>query len=424
MTPRLLAIMGSGETTPTMVKTHRELLARLGPPPVPAALLDTPFGFQANADDLAARAVEYFRRSVGHDLALASFRHPAADPLEHETMLARLREARYVFSGPGSPSYALRLWRGTQVPKILAEKLQSGGCLTFASAAALTLGVATVPVYEIYKVGEEPHWLEGLDLLSEAGLSAAVVPHYDNAEGGTHDTRFSWLGEERLVRMEQLLPDGAFILGVDEHTGLLLDLDAGIATVVGLGGVTVRSGGRSTRLPAGETLPTAELAALAGRAAASPAGLPGAAGAGGGLATTGDTPGPSVAVSPLLAAVGRHASGFDASLEGGDVPAGVRAVLDLEEELAAWAADLTQSDELDRARAALRAMVVRLGELVAPGPVDPAAIGPFVDLLLELRAAARAAERWAEADAVRDGLVVLGVEVRDGPEGTTWGLLS
>ena len=45
--PRLLVIMGSGETSPTMVQTHREVLGRLGPPPVPAVLLDTPFGFQA-----------------------------------------------------------------------------------------------------------------------------------------------------------------------------------------------------------------------------------------------------------------------------------------------------------------------------------------------------------------------------------------
>ena len=54
--PRLLVIMGSGETSPTMVKTHRQLFARLGPPPVPAVLLDTPFGFQENASEVAGRA--------------------------------------------------------------------------------------------------------------------------------------------------------------------------------------------------------------------------------------------------------------------------------------------------------------------------------------------------------------------------------
>jgi GntR family transcriptional regulator/MocR family aminotransferase len=42
--------MGSGETSPTMVKAHRSLMAQ------PAVLLDTPFGFQENADDIVARA--------------------------------------------------------------------------------------------------------------------------------------------------------------------------------------------------------------------------------------------------------------------------------------------------------------------------------------------------------------------------------
>jgi len=75
-----------------------------------------------------------------------------------------------------------------------------------ASAAALTLGRYTIPVYEIYKVGEAPRWLEGLDLLTPIGLPVAVVPHYDNAEGGNHDTRFCYLGEHRLRMLEDELP--------------------------------------------------------------------------------------------------------------------------------------------------------------------------------------------------------------------------
>jgi hypothetical protein len=255
--PRLLAIMGSGETSPTMAKTHRELLARVGPPPV---LLDTPFGFQANADDLVAKATEYFRVSVGADLGLASWRSAAeADALATGRALARLREAHYVFSGPGSPSYALRQWAGSPIPGALADLLATGGCVTFASAAALTLGVATVPVYEIYKVGAAPEWLEGLDLLGALGLRAAVIPHYDNAEGGTHDTRFCYLGEPRLARLERELPEGAFVLGVDEHTALVLDLAAGTASVLGSGVVTLRLGERSRQLPAGSTVTMDEL---------------------------------------------------------------------------------------------------------------------------------------------------------------------
>ncbi|MCA1676625.1 MAG: hypothetical protein LC799_32120 [Actinobacteria bacterium] len=48
----------------------------------------------------------------------------------------------------------------------------------------------------------DQRWAEGLDLLSVLGLWAAVLPHFDSAEGGTHATRFCYLGEQRLQLME------------------------------------------------------------------------------------------------------------------------------------------------------------------------------------------------------------------------------
>ena len=43
-----------------------------------------------------------------------------------------------------------------------------------------------------------------------------------------------------------------------------------------------------------------------------------------------------------------------------------------------------------------------------------------VNELLVRRAAARAAKDWAASDRVRDELAALGVQVKDGPTGTTW----
>ena len=435
--PRLLVVMGSGETSPTMVKTHRGLLERLGPAPVPAVLLDTPFGFQENADDITERAVHYFKESVGAHLDVASFRSAddAADTVAHERMLDRLRRARYVFAGPGSPSFALRQWQGSAIPDALAEKVARGGCVCFASAAALTLGITTVPVYEIYKVGEDPHWLEGLDLLSAAGLRAAVIPHYNNAEGGNHDTRFCYLGERRLRRIEPELPEGAFVLGVDEHTGCVFDLDEGTATVVGLGVVTVRARGRSEEFPSGTTVAIGDLVATAERLARGGEGAVSAQGASGTVGSEGDDrawpsvsrdPGdaaPRPARSPLMEAVDIRQREFDGALERRDADGAAAAILGLDSDLAAWAADTTQSDEMDRARGALRAMVVRLGEAAAGGMQDPrAVVGPYVELVLGRRAAAREERRFSDADALRDGLIALGVEVMDGPAGTTWEL--
>jgi hypothetical protein len=416
--PRILTIMGSGETTPTMARVHRAILDRLGNRPVPAVVLDTPYGFQENADDITDRAIEYFRASVGYPFGAASFRSADSDALVRETALARIREARLVFAGPGSPSYALRQWSGTDIPGLLGRKLAEGGAVTMASAAALTLGRFTIPVYEIYKAGEAPRWLAGLDLLTPLGLPVAVVPHYDNAEGGNHDTRFCYLGERRLRILEAELPAEVFILGVDGHTAFVMDLDAGTASVLGLGTVTVRKDGRSTVFPAGSEVPIAGLVEAAGHAgsvdvAALVASPPGASG-------TPAEPSPS---RPLREEVANLEQVFSASLEECDVPAAVRAILALEETIQAWSSDTDQSDALAVARSSLRAAVVCLGELAVEGSRDPAElVGPFVDALLAERLRARESRDWVAADAIRDRLLAAGIELHDSPDGTTWEL--
>lgn len=418
--PRILAIMGSGETAPAMAKVHRALFDRFGGP-VPAAILDTPYGFQENADELSARTVEFFATSVGRPVEVASFRSAEVDAVTAATALARIREARYVMAGPGSPSYALRQWAGSPIPDALGNKLAAGGILTMASAAALTLGVVSIPVYEIYKVGEPPRWLDGLDLLGLAtGLRAAVVPHYDNAEGGTHDTRFCYMGERRLQILESMLPDGAFVLGVDSHTALVLDLAAGTASVAGLGGVTVRVAGRSERFEAGASVPIQALQATARGLAE---GQTSEAVHSAALAAASSPEHPARATGPMRQEMQELEGAFIASLTAGEVRDAVAALLALDDAVNARVRAGEDSPDLDAASATFQALVVRLGEQVAKGGGGSDArdaLAPLVDTLLELRDRARAAKDWATADLIRDRLGAAGVEVRDGASGSTW----
>jgi cyanophycinase-like exopeptidase len=427
--PRTLVIMGSGEFAPTMAKVHVSLFDRLGQAAT-GTVIDTPYGFQENADELTERAVAFFRDRVGRSFSVASYRGEEVDPAAAAAAVARIRDASYVMAGPGSPSYALRAWRDGPIPAALASRLDEGGILTMASAAALTLGVVTIPVYEIYKVGEPPHWLDGLDLLGHAtGLRAAVVPHFDNAEGGTHDTRYCYLGERRLRILERALPDGAFVLGVDSHTAAIFDLAEGRVAVRGLGGLTVRVDGRSSVLGAGPAVPIEALATAANRLRAGDVDVAvGEAGPRARAARSGRT------VAAPRDGHGRPGSirGAVADLEGafvdglgdGDPARAVEALLALDDAIDARTRTGEDSLDLDNARSIFRSLIVRLGEAAIRGTRDPRdAVDPFVSALLEVRARARTSGDWATADLIRDRLATAGVEVRDVPDGSDWRLM-
>jgi cysteinyl-tRNA synthetase len=55
-----------------------------------------------------------------------------------------------------------------------------------------------------------------------------------------------------------------------------------------------------------------------------------------------------------------------------------------------------------------------------PRPLARAVDDAYVRLMIDQRAAARAAKDWAESDRIRDELAAMGVVLKDGKDGTTW----
>ena len=228
--------MGSGENSPAMVTPHQNILKKLGKDSK-RINLDTPYGFQENADELTERIRKYFTVNVGYEIQDFQLRNVNAN------LDSDVENSDWVFAGPGSPTYALKVWQKTNTDKALVRVLERGA-VVMSSAAAMSLGAKVMPVYEMYKVGDDPYWLDGINLLEKAtGIRAAVVAHYNNTQGGTHDTRYCFIGEKRMEVLESQLHADTAVLGLDEHTGISFDLDEGTAEIFGKGVVTFKKGG-------------------------------------------------------------------------------------------------------------------------------------------------------------------------------------
>jgi hypothetical protein len=286
----------------------------------------------------------------------------------------------------------------------------------FASAAACVAGRLALPVYEIYKAGLSPVWIEALDMLAEAGIDAAVIPHYDNTEGGTHDTRYCYMGERRLRVLERQLPPNVGVLGIDEHTAALFDLERETLTVRGRGVLTVRRNGSEKRFAAGATISFSEVReVLAGPWPAAPARE----------RTAAPQPEPGGAEPTTLDEIALACERrFEAAERSRDAGRMGEAILELHSALTAWATD-TDSGTAEMADAVLRSLVVRLVRLAESGLDDPyQRFAPLVEPLLAVRERLREERAWEFADTLRDALTTGGIEVRDTPEGTVWKLMT
>ncbi|RME90859.1 MAG: cysteinyl-tRNA synthetase [Anaerolineae bacterium] len=254
-----IAFLGSGETSLAGGRIFERLAAEL-PPPLRIAVLETPAGFELNSAQVAGRVADFLRKRLQNyrptvDVIPARKRGTPFSPDDPDILRPLLR-ANLIFMGPGSPTYAVRQLRGSLAWEMLRARHRLGAALVFSSAAAIAVGAHVLPVYEIYKVGEDVHVKPGLDFFADFGLALSMVSHWNNAEGGIDlDTSRCFVGRERFEAWLSLLPPERVVLGLDEHTGLILDPQSGKCTVHGVSSVTLLLPDETRIFPAGEQFP-------------------------------------------------------------------------------------------------------------------------------------------------------------------------
>lgn len=112
---------------------------------------------------------------------------------------------------------------------------------------------------------------------------------------------------------------------------------------------------------------------------------------------------------------------FEEALAAGDGTKMIMTILDLEYAIHEWSGDTEEDQGTSQARAVLRGLIARLGDIVTNGLREPAEmLRPAVGPLLDLRSALRAEGRYAEADALRAALTAGDIQINDEAGGTTW----
>lgn len=254
-----IAFLGSGETSLAGGRIF-EALARNISEGLHIALMETPAGFELNSAQVVGRVGEFMQTRLQNykpviEIIPARKKNSAFSPDDPE-IVKPLLYANMIFMGPGSPTYAIRQLKDTLVWDVIRARHRLGATLVFASAATISIGAHALPVYEIYKVGQDVHTVDGLDLFSDFGLHVSFIPHWNNAEGGVDlDTSRCFIGMERFAEWYQLVPSDNMTIGLDEHTGLIMDFEAGQCEVSGVSSVSLVRGGNPEMFPSGSKFP-------------------------------------------------------------------------------------------------------------------------------------------------------------------------
>lgn len=409
-----IALIGSGELTPSMVEVHKFLLSAQ-PPTKTAYFLDTPAGFQPNADDISSKAQEYFQKHVQHQVEVASFKSAAQySPYDLQLLVKRLENAGYLLVGPGSPTYMLKQLAESVLLESFKKIVLSGGCLAIASAAALTAGTQTLPVYEIYKVGEHLHWQKGLNLLSEFHLDVVVIPHWDNGEGGTHDTRFCYMGEERFLQLREQLPSQTLYIGIDEHTVCILDFAINTVEIRGQGGITLLQGNIQQRFVKGDIFPLQLLQQGLSE---------------GGFSSATDSIAeetlPEVSENTFWQEIHSIERIFQVALTARKYRDAAAALLDFDKQLSKAVKDFESEENISQAREIYRELIVQLSiELQATRNTIDVYLEPLIDNLLKLRGYYKKNKQWQEADEIRQALEECNIHIEDTKDSVRYRLLD
>src|SRR5258706_1787891 len=258
-----IAFLGSGETSLAGGRIFESLAKNINAP-LRIALMETPAGFELNSAQVVGKVGEFMKTRLQNykpvvDVIPARKKNSAFSPDDPE-IVKPLLYANMIFMGPGSPTYTIRNLKDTLAWDVIRARHRLGATLIFASAATISISAHALPVYEIYKVGQDVHAVDGLNFFADFGLHVTFIPHWNNADGGVDlDTSRCFIGMDRFAEWCNQVPEENITLGLDEHTGIVMDFESNMCEIMGVSSVSLVRDCAPAMHPAGMKFPLKEI---------------------------------------------------------------------------------------------------------------------------------------------------------------------
>jgi cyanophycinase len=222
-----LLLAGGAEFGGGMAAPDREAIERAGGHDAPIRIIPTAAAPDHNHERAGRNGEHWFRSLGARDVAVV----PVVDrtSAEDARLASDLQQARLIYLLGGFTHYLGQTLADSASARAMGAAYKSGAVIAGSSAGAMVLCES---YYD--PSGQRVH--RGLGYVPHA----CVLPHYNT------------FGQRWVARLTELLPS-AWLVGIDEETGMLDQADGRQWRIYGQGGVTLHRHGRAQAFGVGAT---------------------------------------------------------------------------------------------------------------------------------------------------------------------------
>src|SRR3989304_9881963 len=197
----VLALIGSGEFTPSMNEVDKFLISQTKNPKI--AILPTAAGLEPDFQKWTNDGIAHFKKLGASAIGIHLLKRNDA---MNNQLINQLTDHNFFYFSGGDPGHLLDTLKGSTAWKVILNKFKSGATLAAASAGAMVIGNSVwARVYAFDKKGEVLPWEPGLNL-----VNFGVIPHFNEI---TH-----YFKPEQIILVKKNLPKIGKIIGIDENT--------------------------------------------------------------------------------------------------------------------------------------------------------------------------------------------------------------